>query len=374
MTCYLDNAATTPLSKEMKEYLISVLDFYGNPSSSHSKGHEMKQMIEGVRYKISEWMNSNSTDNIYFTSSGSASNTLAIHGFALNNQCEILYSPISHKSILKSVAYLKEKCDMSVQPMNVDCFGNIMISNLENQISKLKKKPFVVFDYANSEIGTIQKVKEIIEIIHKYNGIVFVDCTGSVSTIPIDVQKLDIDMLSFSSHKIGGLKGIGILYKKDNINLKPLIFGSQENGLFAGTENVLGILSAGKAIDLLKYEKTSFARDFVWINLQQIKGIKVVGAPIGANRLINNLYLCIKGIKGTELAALLNDIYDIQVSTGSACNSGNLVPSSTLLAIGFDKKYINDCIRISFSGNETKDELYDFCQKFINCVNMLRND
>lgn len=374
MKCYLDNAATTPLSTEMKEHLISLFDLFGNPSSSHSKGLEVKKMIQDVRRKLSEWTNSSSENNIFFTSSGSASNTLAIHGFALANQCEIFYSPISHKSILKSVEYLKEECNMIVTPIDVDSLGNIIISHLEKQLMESKNKPFVIFDYANSEIGTIQNVKEIIRIVRKYNGVSFVDCTGSISTIPIDVQELCVDMLAFSAHKIGGLKGVGVLYKKEDINIRPLIFGSQEGGLFAGTENVLGILSISKAIDLLKYKKSSYCRDFVWLNLQQIKGVKIVGAPIGANRLPNNLYVCIKNVKGADLVELLDDVYDIQISTGSACNSGNLVPSATLLSIGFDKRYINDCVRISFSGNETKEELTDFCKKFIICVKILRND
>ena len=228
----------------------------------------------------------------------------------------------------------------------------------------------------NSEIGTIQNIKEIADATHylgKYhNDRLFVDCTGSISTIPLDVTGLNIDIASFSAHKLGALKGVGVLYKKDNIELAPLICGSQEQGLFAGTENVLGILSLGKAIDLLCYAKTSHNRDFVWNNIKEIEGISLVGAPLDMNRLINNLYIYIKDVRGSDITTLMDDVYKIQISTGSACNNGSPSPSHTALAIGLSEEEANSCVRISFSGNETKDELKEFCKSFSTCIKMLR--
>ena len=238
----------------------------------------------------------------------------------------------------------------------------------ENELTTL-----VVFEYANSEIGTIQDVKAITELVHKYNGVVMVDCTGSISSIPLDVQALDVDIATFSGHKIGALKGVGVLYKKENISLFPLVFGTQEQGLFGGTENVLGIASIGKAIELLKYE-CSTARDYVWSEIEDIDGVYLVGVKTYKNRLVNNLYLCIKGISGQELVALMDDIYDTQISTGSACNNGESMPSSTLLAIGVPEEDIHSCIRISFKGNEKNEQLRDFCKNLRTCINMLRKN
>ena len=370
--CYLDNAATAPLSKDMKDYLVSVLDVYGNPSSSHSEGVKSNNLIEKVRKKTAQFIKSDSSDNIYFTSSGSASNTLGIQGYALANKCNILYSPTVHKSILKTVENLAELYKLNVLELKVDNYGNIDTTYLYKMLKVIKGVALVVVEYANSEIGTVQDIKTISDIVHEHDGKLFVDCTGSISTIPLDVLNLNVDIATFSAHKIGALKGIGVLYKKTDIVMLPLVFGSQEHGLFAGTENVLGILSLGKAIDLIDYDKTPCNRDFVWNGIKDINGAFLVGASLDKNRLINNLYVCIKDVRGSDIATLMDDVYKIQISTGSACNNGSSIPSNTALAIGLSEEEANSCVRISFSGNETEDELKEFCKNFHVCVNMLR--
>ena len=376
MSCYLDNAATTPLSSEMKEYLTSMLDVFGNPSSAHSEGIKANRLVEEVREKVSGFIKANSRDNIYFTSSGSASNALGIWGYAVLNKCTVLYSPTVHKSILKTIRNLADYYNTGSGALKVDSFGRIDIDYLKYALSTGCHQKLVVVDYANSEIGTIQNIKEIANIVHSRGSYckdkLFVDCTGSISTIPLDVTELNVDMASFSAHKIGALKGIGVLYKKDNVELAPLICGSQEQGLFAGTENVLGILSLGKAIDIADYTKTSRNRDFVWNNIKNIGGISLVGSLLD-NRLINNLYICIKGVRGSDITALMDDVYKIQISTGSACNNGSLSPSHTALAIGMSEEEANSCVRISFSGKETEDELKEFCKSFSTCIKMLRD-
>ena len=373
LSCYLDNAATTSLSQDMKDFLISALDIFGNPSSVYSEGVNANRMIEDVRGKVSTYINTNMSENIYFTSSGSASNTLGIQGYSLVNKCSILFSPAVHKSILKTVDNLVRFYKMSATELKVDSFGNIDVEYLNQAISKENGNVLVVVEYANSEIGTIQDIKTISDVVHRYGGRLFVDCTGSISTIPLDVTELNIDIATFSAHKIGALKGVGVLYKKSDITMLPLVFGSQEQGLFAGTENVLGILSLGKAIDLINYDKTSRSRDFVWGNIKNTERVSLVGVPLGENRLINNLYICVKGVRGGDLVALMDDLYKIQISTGSACNNGSPIPSYTALAIGLSEEEANSCVRISFSGNETEDELKEFCKSFSTCVKMLRN-
>ena len=373
MSFYLDNAATTPLSLEMKKYLSSALDVFGNPSSAHSEGANAKRLVEEVREKVAKLIKADSFENVYFTSSGSASNTLGIQGYALENKCNILYSPTTHKSILKTIDNLGNFYNTNTIELKVDKCGNVDFEYLYRVFKAVKGNTLVVVEYANSEIGTIQNIKMISDFVHKYDGRLFVDCTGSISSIPLDVVGSDIDIATFSAHKIGALKGVGVLYKKTDITMSPIVFGSQEQGLFAGTENVLGILSLGKAIDLMNYNKTSHNRDFVWDNIKNIDGISLVGSLLNENRLINNLYICIRGIKGGDVVALMDDLYKIQISTGSACNNGSLSPSSTALAIGLNEEDANSCVRISFNGNETEDELKEFCKSFSTCIKMLRD-
>ena len=363
---YLDNAATTPLTPEVKQYIIELLDQYANPSSLYQSGIDARQIIEQARKNVAKFINGKS-ENIIFTSGGSASNTLAIQGYIKKHNYTVLYSPIAHKSIIKCVEHIK-----NAYPLKVDKEGKIDFYDLREWLDTNSDKFFVVFDYANSEIGTIQDVQKIIDLVHFYNGIVYLDCTGSISQIPVDIKNLGADMIGFSAHKLGALKGCGVLYKKSNIELESLIYGSQENGYFAGTENVLGIASLGKAVENYDYSSISSEnRDYVYdYIIKEIPDSYLIGAPF-EYRLPHNLYMCFKGVQGESLMILL-DMNGIQVSTGSACTSGNLQPSSTLTAIGMDKEDINSCIRMTFS-DETKEELDYVCSKLKECVERLRD-
>lgn len=365
MNVYLDNAATTPLLPEVKDYIISLLDDFQNPSSQYSDGKKTKQIVESSRESVAKFINA-SPEEIIFTSGGSASNSLAINGYEKEHCCNIFYSAIAHKSILECV---KDKTWH--QKLYVDEYGKINLFIMEDMLKNSSLNPFVVIDYANSEIGTIQDVKTIINLTHKYNGVVYLDCTGSISSIAIDVKELDVDMLGFSAHKIHALKGCGVLYKKKDIKLRPLIYGSQENGLFSGTENILGIASVGKAVELLDYSKVnSKNRDYVWkYVLLNILNSKIIGSK--TYRLPNNLFVSFSGVDGEQLATLLDE-KGIQVSTGSACNSGSKTASNTLEEIRLSNHLINSCIRMTFSGNETKEEIDYVCKTLKDCVEILR--
>lgn len=369
---YLDNAATTPLKPEVKDYIISLLDTYQNPSSMYQSGVNAKQIITTARNNVAKFINAD-PENIIFTSGGSASNNLVIRGyFSGVINYFMMYSPITHKSMIKCI----EGCihPHQCQPIPVDKHGFFDLKEFEDRLKSHCNtyKLLVALDYANSEIGTIQDVKKIIEITHKYNGVVYLDCTGSIGQIPLDVKALDADMVGFSAHKLGALKGMGILYKKTNIRLKPLIYGSQEQGLFGGTENVIGIAALGKAIENYDYSSiTSKNRDYIYDYIENnIPDSYLVGADL-KHRLPHNLYICFKGIQGESLMTLL-DMNGYQVSTGSACTSGDLTPSSTLLAIKMNKEDINSCIRITLSGKEEITELDTFCKTLKRCVETLR--
>ena len=363
---YLDNASTTPLLPEVKDYIIEILDNYQNPSSLYQSGSHSKQILTKARVNVAKFINANPGD-IIFTSGGSASNTLMIKGYAQKNDCMVLYSPIAHKSILKCVESLEYKTSLKV-----DRRGYINIEVLEHLLKQTTMKKLVVIDYANSEIGTIQDVQKIIEVCHNNEAMVYLDCTGSIGQIPVDVKELNVDAIGFSAHKLGALKGTGVLYKKSNIELEPLVYGSQEQGLFGGTENIIGIAALGKAVENYDYSSiNSNARDRVLdYILRNILGSYLIGDI--SNRLPHNLYVCFKNVQGESLMILL-DMNDIQVSTGSACTSGDLTPSTTLTAIGMDEDDMNNCIRITFSGNETNEELDNFCEILNKNVSLLRS-
>ena len=365
---FLDYAATTPLSFDMKNYIFELLDYFYNPSSTYQNGLNVKNIIENSRNSVAKFINCE-PENVVFTSSGSASNTLGIKGYFQRHDCCILYSPIAHKSILECV-----KSHTASYPLKVDSCGNVDIKHLEWLLDNTYYKPFIVIDLANSEIGTIQNnILKIIELVHFYNGIIMLDCTAYIPHFKVDSTLLNADMLTFSAHKLGALKGCGVLYKKSDIELEPIVYGNQENGLFGGTENVLSIASTGKAVNEFIYIHTDFNRckyvyDFINKN---IENSYLVG-EIFENRLPNNLFICFKGIVGESLMTLL-DMNNIQVSTGSACSSGSLTPSEALLAIGINNKDINSCIRITLLGKETIDELNYFCSILKKCVEQLRS-
>ena len=363
---YLDNASTTPLLPEVKDYIIEILDNYQNPSSLYQSGSHSKQILTKARVNVAKFINAN-PGNIIFTSGGSASNTLMIKGYAQKNDCMVFYSPIAHKSVLKCVESLEHRT-----PLKVDRRGYINIEVLEHLLKQTAMKKLVVIDYANSEIGTIQDVQKIIEVCHNNEAMVYLDCTGSIGQIPVDVKELNVDAIGFSAHKLNALKGTGVLYKKSNIELEPLVYGSQEHGLFGGTENIIGIAALGKAVENYDYSSiNSNARDRVLdYILRNILGSYLIGDI--SNRLPHNLYICFKNVQGESLMILL-DMNDIQVSTGSACTSGDLTPSTTLTAIGMDEDDMNSCIRITFSGNETNEELDNFCEILNKNVSLLRS-
>ena len=370
---YLDNAATTPLIPEVKSYIIELLDQFYNPSSLYQGGIDARQIIEQARKNVSEFINGKS-ENIIFTSSGSAANTLVIKGLTtenpLLNEYTVFYSPTAHKSMIEAC-----KSCISNIALKVNKYGEIDLEYLDSVLREYSiHKPLVCIEAANSEIGTINSIISIAKMVHEYDGLIFVDATGYIPSLKVDMEFYNsIDFLTFSGHKLHAFKGIGVVYKNSDAQLKPLVYGSQEKSLFAGTENVLGIASLGEAVKIYDYSSISSEnRDYVYdYIIKEIPDSYLIGAPF-EHRLPHNLYMCFKGIQGEPLMILL-DMNGIQVSTGSACTSGDLQPSSALTAIGMDKEDINSCIRMTFNGNETKEELDYVCSKLKECVERLRN-
>lgn len=367
---YLDNAATTPLTDKVKNKIIQILDEYGNPSSVYELGKRTKRIIEDTREYIRKFIHAPANSEIIFTSSGSAANCLAIEGLIKNSEDSILlYSPTAHKSMLYCCKNYKYSHQLSVTKE-----GFIDKERLKHQLETYYPQNIIVcFEAANSEIGTIQSLHELIQLIHSYHGVVVIDFTGYIPYFEVNVLDLDVDIATFSGHKLHALKGIGVLYKIEDIGIQPIIYGSQENGYFAGTENVVGIASLGEAVKNYSYKyATNYQRDCLWGMLKEnITDIYLIGTNNEYKRLPFNLFICFKGIDGNSLVGMLEQ-RGILVSTGSACNNGSAIPSNTLTAIGIDENDIHSCIRITFSGKENYLDLEHICKEIKDCVEFLR--
>lgn len=368
---YLDNAATTPLTKEVRQRIIDELDNYGNPSSVYSIGLKNKNLIDDTRENVRRFIGAPANSEIIFTSSGSAANCLAIEGLVnAVDKCIVLYSPTAHKSMLKCCEAQKYS-----HALKVNKSGFIDCEDLEHKLKKYYPDQIIVcYEAANSEIGTMQNVWALNRLIHKYHGITVIDFTGMIPYYKLGFMYFDCDVITFSGHKLHSLKGIGVMCKVEDIAMEPIIYGSQESGYFAGTENVIGIASLDEAIKNYKYDfVTRYQRDYLWEMIkEQIPDCYLVGTCNEYKRLPFNLFICFKGVNGSMLAGLLEK-ESILVSTGSACNNHSSTPSNTLVAIGMDEEDYDSCIRITFSGRECYLDLEYFCSKIKECVDFLRS-
>lgn len=358
---YLDNAALEKPKDDILEYISTILkNNWHNPNSIYDAGVKSKQLINQTKSIISKEINCD-PEEIIFCSCGSEANALATVGYIrANNKETFITSTIEHASILEN-PYAKKI-------ITVDKNGYFNMNIIETIHDSL-----VSLQMANSEIGTIQDMKNIVKILHNNNCIVHTDAVAIFGKHKIDVSDLDVDMMTATGQKIGGILGGSFLYKKRNIKLEPIIYG--HNTLRGGTPNVVAIASLGKAIKLFDYSSISSTnRNYVYDYIvKNIPDSYLIGASIeSGNRLPHNLYICFKGTEGESLMILL-DMNDIQVSTGSACTSGDLTPSTTLFAIGMNESDIHSCIRLTFSGEETTEELDYVCKTLKQCVESLRN-
>lgn len=359
---YLDHSATTYVKREVLNAMIPYFNIeYGNPSSMYSIGRSAKRALEHARVQVSRALNAQQSE-IIFTSCGSESDNLAIKGFAYANKNKgnhIITSKIEHPAVLNTCKRLEEK-GYRVTYLNCDENGFIDVNQLKKEINK--DTILISIMMANNEIGTIQDVKQIGRIAHD-NGIVFhTDAVQGVGNIKIDVNEMNIDMLSLSAHKFYGPKGIGALYVRDGINIERIQDGGhQEMNRRAGTENVAEIVGLGKAIELASFNIEEYNRHLLDLRqyfISEIKGkvkdIKINGSL--EKRLSGNINISFKGKESFEILLGL-DKRGICASGGSACSSGMNSPSHVLLAIGLNKEYINGTIRITLGEENTKQDI-----------------
>ena len=384
---YLDNAATTEVDKHALATALPYLDTrYENPSSLYRSSQEVHDVIEQARKDIADYIGAKENE-IYFTSGGSEGNCWAIQGFInywLKYRCKpiIITSEIEHKSIIECV----KNSNAEHYFLPVDKYGFVDMVVLSDLLKKIDKedvkceaKILVSIQYANNEIGTVQPIEEISEIVHQYDydAWLHVDGVQAVGKIPIDVEELGIDMLSASAHKFGGLKGSGFLYINDRTNILPLIYGTQNNGMRGGTENVAGIVAMATA---LKECDTSTAYQSQMATLKMklrdsIKGLpyhfKFINADIGYDAMPNILTVTILENVTAEAVLYMLDSADIQISSGSACNARSHKPSYVLSAIGLSDWDAVRTIRISFDKPLTNEDIDRFISELEKSIKIL---
>jgi len=339
MEVYLDYQSAKPVDPRVIDSMVPYFhERFGNPSSLHQIGDEATAVLEAGRTTIAEFINAEK-DEIIFTSGATESNNQALIGYALRNKDRgnhIIISEIEHISIHNITKFL-EKNGFVVSKLPVNSYGKVDIQKLEERITD--KTILISIGYASNEIGTIQPVAEIGKLCRERNIIFHSDGVAAEGLIPIDVKKDYLDLLTISSNDIYGPRGLGILYKKKNIRLNPLLIGGgQENGLRSGSENIPAIVGMKKAVEILQKEKQAEIKRFqsyrdVLIRniLDKIPHSYLNGHP--TERLPNNAHFRFDGIEGEALLLSLKD-KGISVSTGSACSSKTLEPSHALISLG----------------------------------------
>lgn len=374
---YFDHNATTPIDNEVFKAVVPYYEqLYGNPSSSYYIGRQVRDKIENVRSSIASYFNMN-PEGVMFTSSGSEADNMIIKGIALGNKNlgnHIITTKIEHPAVLNTCKFL-ENNGFEVTYLDVKENGIIDTQELKNAIKD--NTILISIMYANNEIGTIQPIQEIGQIA-KEKGIIFhTDVVQAIGEIRIDVQKLNIDCMSISGHKIYAPKGIGMAYIKPGIKFEPLIHGgSQEFHFRAGTENVIGIIALGKAIELLdknienNNEKLIDLKSYILNKIQNNLTDYIINGDID-KRTLNNINLSFKDIDGESLLLAL-DLDGICVSSGSACHSDSMEPSHVLRAIGVPNDYISGTLRISFGKNTTKKEIDYLIEKIKEKIDFIK--
>ncbi len=384
---YADNAATTPVSEHVFEVMKPWLtEFYGNPSSLYRIGQQAKNAVNTARAQVGKALNAAEPINeandrkpgeIIFTGSGSQADNLAIRGFvegpSNRGRRHIITSKIEHHAVLYTCEAL-EKEGWRVTYLDVDKLGRIDLDQLRSVISD--DTAIVSVMAANNEIGTIQDLKAISEIAHAHGAVFHTDAVQAVGHMPIDVQAMGIDLLSLSAHKFRGPKGVGALYCRKGITLKPSVFGGgQERGWASGTENVAGMVGLGVAIEDAVSgmdEKMGYVRrltDRLIEGVMKIPYTHLTGDP--ENRLPGTASFVFEAIEGEGLILRL-DACGICSSTGSACSTGSLDPSHVLMAIGLPHEIAHGSLRLTLGEQNTEEDVDYMVESVTKVVDGLR--
>lgn len=379
MEVYLDNSATTKVFPEVAEAMVKIMcEDYGNPSSMHNKGVESEKYIRYAKETLAKILKVNEKE-IFFTSGGTESDNLAIVGCAMANHRagkHLITTVIEHPAVLQTFSYL-EKQGFQVTYLPVDSTGRIRLEDLKNAIRP--DTILVSIMHTNNEIGAVQPIAEAGSLIKKINPrILFhVDAVQGFGKFRILPKKMNVDLLSVSSHKIHGPKGVGFLYVGEKVKIQPIIYGGgQQKGMRSGTENVPGVAGMARAADLMyvnleeDVEKLYALKERFIKGLEKLEDIKVNGVT-GRDSAPHIVSVSVRGIRSEVLLHALED-RGIYVSAGSACASNKPMISATLKAIGVEKDLLDSTIRFSFSVFTTEEEI-DYALKALEeMVPMLR--
>ncbi len=374
---YLDHAATTSTRPSVVEAMLPYFtEEFGNPSSIYEFAQNAKQAVDDARQTIANAIGAESAE-VFFVSGGTEADNWAISGVIENYAKKgnhIITSKIEHHAVLHTCEYLEKKgCEVTY--LDVDANGMISLEELENAIKE--NTVLITIMFANNEIGTVQPVKEIGAIAKKHNVLFHTDAVQAFTHIPINVNEMNIDLMSLSGHKIYGPKGIGALYIRKGVRMKAYIHGgAQERRRRGGTENVPAIVGFGKAVaeamPKLESEASREAnlRDyFIQKVIDTIPYVKLNGHP--THRLPNNANISFEFIEGESLLIML-DMKNVCASSGSACTSGSLDPSHVLLAIGLPHEIAHGSLRITLGEKTTQEELDYVADELVTIVKRLR--
>jgi len=367
---YFDNAATTPLDKEVLDVMIPYLtNHFGNPSSIYSYGRETRLAIESARKTVAKLLGVK-PGTIFFTSGGTESDNTAIEASIRDLGCtHIITSAIEHHAVLHTAEFFAQDRNITTSFVALKEDGHIDLQNLEDQLiqySNAGKKCLVTLMHANNEIGVLLPIKKVGELCQKYAAIFHSDCVQTVGHYPINLNELYIHFISAASHKFHGPKGVGILYVNENANIKPFILGGgQERNMRAGTENVYGIVGFAKALEIAMrdYEQTSAYIDDLrhYMTEQLKKNFQGVSFNNGPNSLYTLLSVCFPKTEKSDFLLMNLDINKICASGGSACSSGADAGSHVMKALNKSDAYAT--VRFSFSKYNTKEEIDTVVEK-----------
>ena len=372
---YLDNAASTMVHRDVLDSMMPYLaEQYGNPSSIHRHGRTARRAVRKAKGQIAALINAKPSE-ILITSGGTESNNTAIRGVAAREpSCHVITSSVEHDAVLEPCRMLLNE-GFDVEYLPVDRFGVISPSDLRDRITDRTRLVSVMF--GNNEVGTIQPISELVRICHDCGILFQTDAVQAVGKTPIDVRALGVDLMSISSHKIHGPKGVGALFIRDGIRIDPLLLGGgQEHGLRSGTENVAGIAGFGRACEI--------ARENLHDNIAYLKGLRdaLVGGILDeipavtlngdpASRLASNAHFTFLGVNGEDMIIKLDE-YGVAASTGSACSVNVQKASHVLQAMGFSREQIAGSLRLTVGIFNTMDEMVQAIEILKRVVRELR--
>lgn len=372
---YVDNAATTPMSKVVLDAMTPFLtEEFGNPSSLHQGGQRSRAAVEKARETVATLLGADHVNEITFTSGGTEADNLAVIGFmSRSKKKHLITTTIEHPALLDTCKYL-EKQGCTVTYLEVDKQGLVSASDVEKAMTE--DTALVSIMMANNEIGTVEPIAEIGALCREKKVIFHTDAVQGVGHLAVNVKDLNVDMLSFSSHKINGPKGAGVLYVRKGVLISPLLHGGgQERNRRSGTENVANIVGTSKALEeaVSNMDKhmshVKSLRERLRKGLMEIPYTHYTGHP--ENRLPGTASFVFEAIEGEGLLLLL-DMNGICCSTGSACATGSLEPSHVLMAIGLPHEIAHGSLRVTFGHQNTEEEVDYIIEKVTAAVERLR--